>query len=50
VIVPKSSERGNDSIAFIKFSGGAIIFRVVRSKNATKLEILQASFPFALMN
>ena len=50
VIVLKSSERGNESIAFIRFSGGAIILRVARSKKATKLEILHASFPLALMN
>ncbi len=49
-IVLKSSERGNDSIAFIRFSGGAIILRVAKSKNATRLEILHASFPFSLMN
>jgi hypothetical protein len=48
--VLKSSERGRDSIAFIRFSGGAIILRVAKSKNATKLDILHASFPLALMN
>ena len=49
-VVLKSSERGSDSIALIKFSGGAIVLRVAISKKATRLEILHASFPLALRN